>query len=136
MGVAVRPPRALIFAAAAATATAWGLSGGHGRDGAAGDARRGADIFASECAVCHSIRPGWHKEGPSLAGVYGRRAGSAPEFTGYRALRGMDVVWGDQSLDAWLADPKSFSGRDSAMPVKLVDAQVRADVIAYLRSLR
>lgn len=128
--------RALIFAAVAALATASAWSGSRGRDGTAGDARRGADIFAGKCAVCHSTTAGWNKEGPSLAGVFGRRAGSAPEFTGYRALRGLDVVWSEQSLDAWLADPKGFSGRNSAMPVKLADAKARADVIAYLRTLR
>ena len=126
--------RALIFAAVAALATASAWGGSRGRDGEA-DARRGADIFAGKCAVCHSTMAGWHKEGPSLAGVFGRRAGSAPEFAGYRALRGMDVVWDEQSLEAWLADPKGFSGRNSAMPVKLADAKARADVIAYLRTL-
>jgi cytochrome c len=57
------------------------------------------------------------------------------DFTGYRALRGLDVVWSEASLDAWLADPKKFTGRTSAMPVKLADPQDRADVIAYLRRL-
>jgi cytochrome c len=126
--------RALIPVAVAATA--WASSGARGHDGVQGDARRGEGVFASKCAVCHSTTAGWHKEGPSLAGVFGRRAGTAPDFGGYRALRGMDVVWSDQSLDAWLADPKGFSGRDSAMAIKLADGQARADVIAYLRSLR
>jgi cytochrome c2 len=51
-------------------------------------------------------------------------------------LRGLDVVWSEASLDAWLADPKGFTGRNSAMPAKLADPQGRADVIAYLRRLR
>ena len=126
---------ALILSAAAAGASILGSSSGQGRDGQ-GEASRGERIFASKCAVCHSTTPGWHKEGPSLAGVFGRRAGTAADFTSYRALRGMDVVWEEQSLNAWLADPKGFSGRGSAMSVKLADAEARADVIAYLRSLR
>lgn len=121
------------MAAVVACPPAWGAPATG--DGAGGDARRGAAIFAKTCAVCHSVTAGWHKEGPSLAGVFGRRAGTAKEFAGYRALRGLDVVWDDRSLDAWLADPKGFSGRGSAMPVKLADPQARSDVIAYLHSL-
>jgi cytochrome c len=124
------------FISVAVAGAAWASSSARGHDGVQGDALRGEAIFASKCAVCHSKMAGWHKEGPSLAGVFGRRAGTAPDFNGYRALRGMNVVWSDESLDAWLADPKGFSGRDSAMSVKLADAQTRADVIAYLRTLR
>jgi cytochrome c2 len=126
---------ALILVAVAAGAGIPGPSSGQGNAGQ-GDAGRGEAIIASKCAVYHSTRPGWHKEGPSLAGVFGRRAGTAPDFTGYRALRGIDVVWQEQSLDAWLADPKGFSGRGSAMAVKLGDPEACADVIAYLRTLR
>lgn len=71
-----------------------------------------------------------------MAGVYGRRAGSVPFFAHYRALRGLDIVWDDQTLDGWLADPRAFAGRDTAMSVKLPDAQARADVIAYLKTLK
>lgn len=97
---------------------------------------RGARIFAHSCTVCHSPLAGLHKEGPSLAGVYGRRAGSVPFFANYRALRGLDVVWDEDTLDAWLADPQGFTGRSSAMAVKLADPQDRADVIAYLQTLK
>lgn len=136
MGSGPRAHRTLILAAAVAIATAWGSLGARGRDGAGGDARRGEAVFTGECAVCHSTIAGWHKEGPALAGVFGRRAGTAPEYTGYRALRGMNIVWSEDTLDAWLADPRGFGGRDTLMTVKLTDAAARADVIAYLRTLR
>lgn len=125
-----------MYAAAVAAAAAGALPGARGQDTIAADAQRGEAVFASACAVCHSVHAGWNKEGPSLAGVLGRRAGTAAGFTGYRAWRGLDVVWSEASLDAWLADPKGFTGRNSAMPVKLADPQDRADVIAYLRRLR
>jgi cytochrome c2 len=128
--------RASIYAAAVAAAAAGGIPGARGQDAIAGDADRGEVVFGSKCAVCHSTRAGWNKEGPSLAGVFGRRAGSAADFTGYRALRGLDVVWSEATLDAWLADPKGFTGRNSTMPAKLADPKDRADVIAYLRRLR
>jgi Cytochrome c2 len=97
----------------------------------------GQRVFDAHCAVCHSTDPGFHKEGPSLAGVYGRRAGTAPFFPRYRGLKGSQVVWNEQTLDAWLADPRAFlDGRATSMSFKLTDPEQRAAVIGYLRSLR
>ncbi len=105
--------------------------------GAAPDAAEGKQVFNDRCAVCHSTKPEFHKEGPSLAGVYGRRAGTAPFFPHYQALKGSDVVWTDATLDAWLTDPRAFAGgRDTAMTFKLPDPDERAAVIAYLKTLR
>jgi cytochrome c len=104
---------------------------------AAGNFQNGKTIFESQCTVCHATSPEFHKEGPSLAGVYGRRAGTAPFFAGYKGLRGADFVWDERTLDAWLADPRSFlGGRNTAMTLRLNDAGQRADVIAYLKTLR
>ncbi len=50
---------------------------------AAGDARRGADLFAEECGDCHSAVPGKNKKGPTLTGVNGRKAASVADFAGY-----------------------------------------------------
>ena len=70
---------------------------------------RGQTVFEHQCAVCHSTVPEFHKEGPSLAGVYGRRAGKAPFFAGYKGLRG-SIVWDERTLDEWLADPRALLG--------------------------
>jgi cytochrome c len=72
----------------------------------AGDAGAGAKAFRL-CAACHSLQPDVNMSGPSLAGVWGRKAGSMPSFPRYSsALAG--VVWNEQTLDAWLADPARF----------------------------
>lgn len=135
-GAATRPHPALLPALALLGGLAWPATGLGGDDRAAGDRERGARVFERSCAVCHSPVAGLHKEGPSLAGIYGRRAGSVPFFANYRALKGLDIVWDGRSLDAWLADPQGFTGRSSAMAVKLADAGARADVIAYLKTLK
>ncbi len=108
-----------------------------GADAAAGDARRGESVFRRACAVCHTAVAGYHKEGPSLHGIFGRPAGSARAFTSYRGMKGLDVVWDEATLDGWLADPRAFLGGNStSMTFRLEDEQDRADVIAYLKTIR
>jgi cytochrome c len=54
----------------------------------AAGAERGQQVFAVECSDCHSVAEGKNKRGPSLFGVYGRRAATAPGFSNYSdALR-------------------------------------------------
>lgn len=102
---------------------------------AAGDATRGAQVFHA-CAACHSLTAGDHRTGPSLASVYGRRAGTAEGFHRYSvALRTAGVVWNDKALDAWLRDPAAFIP-GSAMAFRGVpDARARGDLVAYLRAV-
>jgi cytochrome c len=105
--------------------------------GAAGNVESGRAVFENQCAVCHATAPEFHKEGPSLAGVYGSRAGTAPFFAVYKGLRDADFVWDERTLNAWLADPRGFlGGKDTKMTFRLNDAGQRADVIAYLKTLR
>jgi cytochrome c len=68
---------------------------------AGGDAGAGAKAFRM-CAACHSLRPDVNMSGPSLAGVWGRKAGRLPSFPRYSAaLAGADIVWNEQTLDTW-----------------------------------
>lgn len=96
------------------------------------DPKQGSRVFRA-CAACHSLEPGRHRTGPSLAGVFGRKAGTAEGFRRYSpALRAADVVWTEATLDAWLADPQTFIPNNRMAFDGLLDAKVRADLIAYL----
>lgn len=100
---------------------------------AAGDPDAGAKAF-EVCAACHSLRPGVNMTGPSLAGIWGRKAGSLPGFPRYStALTESDVVWNEQSLDAWLADPAGFIPHNLMTIRGIGDAGTRANLIALLR---
>jgi cytochrome c len=103
----------------------------------AGDAERGEDLF-DRCAVCHTVEPGKHKLGPSLAGVVGRPAASAEGFSYSPAMTAhgeAGVVWALGTLDPFLADPRGVvPGTRMAFP-GLKDEADRTDVIAYLKTL-
>jgi cytochrome c len=98
------------------------------------DARSGKAVYA-QCAACHSI-DGSNGAGPSLQSIEGRRAGSFPGFRYSRAMRNAGHQWDAASLDAYLADPqKAVPG--NLMPFSgITDARQRADLIAYLSTLK
>lgn len=102
---------------------------------AAGDASKGAQVF-QQCTMCHSIQSGRNLTGPTLAHIYGRKAGTAEGFNRYSpALQSSGVVWNDQSLNKWLANPQAFiPGNNMAFP-GIPDASTRTDVIAYLKAV-
>ena len=98
------------------------------------DAAAGKQDFA-QCSVCHSI-DGTNGVGPSLQGIVGRKAGMFAGFRFSRAMKGADITWDDKTLDAYLADPqKAIPG--NVMPFSgLTDAKRRADLIAYLKTIK
>jgi cytochrome c len=86
------------------------------------------------CGGCHLLVPGRHITGPSLAGVFGRKAGTAAGFPRYSpAMRHADVVWSAETLDKFLADPAAYvKGNWMTFP-GVEDAKDRANLIAYLK---
>lgn len=100
---------------------------------AAGDAAQGARVYRA-CVACHSLQSGVNMTGPSLAGVFGRKAGSLASFLRYSdGLRRSGVTWNEDTLDAWLHNPeKMISGNYMGFP-GIQDAKARADLIAYLK---
>jgi cytochrome c len=102
------------------------------------DAAAGKAVFDTLCIACHSTttEPGGPPTGPTLAGVVGRKAASVKEFAMYsQALKAHNVTWNDKTLDEFLANPMGkVPGTMMVMPVS--DATQRADVIAYLKTLK
>lgn len=96
------------------------------------EARAGAAVFAAKCSGCHALDHA--VAGPALGNVVGREAGSAPGYPYSAALHGAHLVWTQDTLDRWLANPQGFIA-GAQMPMKLDDAKDRRDVIAYLASL-
>jgi len=98
----------------------------------------GEKVF-KKCAACHSTEAGKHKVGPSLAGVVGRKAGTAEGFEKrYKGLKDADWTWDDATLMAYLENPSKFTkdktGKRSSMGLKLKKESDRKAVIEYLKA--
>jgi cytochrome c len=101
---------------------------------AEGDAAAGEKVFV-HCAPCHSTKPGENKVGPSLAGVFGRKAGTEAGFSYSAALKGQDITWNEASVNEWLQGPGKFV-KGTKMIYSVPDEKDRQDVIAYLKTLK
>lgn len=98
------------------------------------DAAAGAMAF-QQCAECHSPGTG-DGAGPGLKGVFGRRAAGKDGFAFSPALAASKIVWDDATLDAFLANPqKAVPGTTMAFGGD-ADAKERADLLAYLKTLK
>ena len=89
------------------------------------------------CSSCHSTEKGRNGIGPSLAGVFGRKAGSADGYNYSEAMKSSDAVWNAANLDKHLADPKSVVPGNKMVPLfeGVVDAKDRKAIIDYLESI-
>ncbi len=103
------------------------------------DVKEGEKLFTSKaCAACHAVSKATEtgKIGPSLVGVVGRKAGTTKALMPTSAaLARSGIVWNARTLDEFLANPTARVP-GTAMAISMPDAQERADVIAYLATLK
>ena len=111
------------------TFLALAAAGAHAQDAAAGG------MAFQQCAECHSPTAA-DNAGPGLKGVFGRRAGAKDGFIYSPAMKKSAVVWDDKTLDAFLADPRAVVPGTSMANGGDEDAQERADLVAYLKTLK
>lgn len=100
------------------------------------EAADGEKVFR-KCKACHTLEEGTHKIGPSLAGVFGRKAGTAKGYSKYRGLKGAKWTWDEATLMDYLEDPRKYTeaktGTKSSMVLKLRKEKDRKAVIEYLK---
>jgi cytochrome c len=138
--------KTLLMLAGAAALTTTAFTGSASADQVAD----GEKLF-NRCVACHSLEAGKNRSGPSLAGLIGRKSGTAPSYK-YSALNHdageVGLVWTPEHIVDYLPDPTAFlidylkangkadeaKGR-SKMNFKMSKQEDREAVAAYLASL-
>ncbi len=89
-------------------------------------------LFRNQCATCHALNASDPpRQGPNLAGVIDRKAGSVPDFKYSAGFANADFNWDDQRLDAYLTNPQAIIP-GAVMPYRQANAETRKSIISYL----
>lgn len=102
----------------------------------AGDAKRGQLIYEEACAQCHQLTPGLNKKGPQLMNIYGAKSAQLADFDYSDGLKAAGWEWTAEKLDPYIEDNEKVITDSKMLADPMPDASERADVIAYLSTLR
>jgi cytochrome c len=97
-----------------------------------GDAARGQAKFG-DCAACHKLEAGANNVGPSLHGIFTRKAGEIADFRYSPAMKRSGITWTPETLDKFISDPQAMVSGNRMPYAGLASASDRADLIAYLQ---
>ena len=95
-----------------------------------GDAARGEARF-QDCAACHRLDSA-NNVGPSLHGIFSRKAGEIADFRYSPAIKRSGIVWTPEALDKFITDPQALVPGNRMPYAGMANATDRADLIAYL----
>ena len=98
-----------------------------------GDAARGQAKFG-DCAACHKLEAGANNVGPSLHGVFTRKAGEIADFRYSPAMKRSGITWTPETLDKFISDPQVMVPANRMPYAGMASAGDRADLITYLQN--
>ncbi len=99
-----------------------------------GDATRGQARF-QDCAACHNLEAGSNNVGPSLHGIFERKAGTLTDFRYSPAMKRSGVSWTPETLDKFITDPQAMVPANRMPYAGMANPSDRADLIAYLQKM-
>jgi cytochrome c len=100
-----------------------------------GDPAAGQIVFR-KCAICHSVDPARKGVGPLLRGVVGRHSASVAGYAYSSAMQAADKTWDPPTLDTYLTNPRAMVPGTKMIFPGLPKPEDRANVIAYLATLK
>jgi cytochrome c len=107
----------------------------HGTAYAQGDIKRGEKVFEN-CRACHAMeKEAPSTVGPSLHGMFGRKAGEGDDFRYSPAMRRSGISWNAQTLDTFIADPQKAVPANRMPFDGIPNARDRADLILYMQQV-
>ncbi len=91
--------------------------------------------FARKCSICHSLGEDHaNRAGPSLIGVFGRKAGSVPGYVYSETLKKANFVWNEHTIDQLFAAGPEHFVPGSKMPLQKMSKQPeRLALIEFLK---
>ncbi len=100
-----------------------------------GDAAAGEKVFL-QCKSCHAVEAGVNRIGPSMAGLIGRPSGQVAGYNYSAANKNAGITWSPEKMFQYLENPRRVVPGTKMAFAGLKKAQDRADVIAYLSTLK
>jgi cytochrome c len=96
----------------------------------------GKATYTRACRTCHSVREGENRNGPTMYGVVGRKAGTVAGFAFSSAMQNSGVVWDEATLDKFITDPAAVVHGHRMQPFGGIDsAEQRSQIIVFLKSI-
>ncbi|MEX0276398.1 MAG: c-type cytochrome [Ruegeria sp.] len=91
--------------------------------------------FTRKCSICHSLSPdSQRRAGPTLHKIFGRKAGSLPDYLYSDTLQDSDIIWNEETINALFDEGPDHYIPGSKMPMqRITGAQDRIDLIAFMR---
>jgi cytochrome c len=97
-----------------------------------GDVARG-EVKFQDCAACHKLEAGANNVGPSLHGIFARKAGELADFRYSPAIKRSGIIWTPETLDTFIADPQATVPGNRMPYAGMASPSDRRDLIAYLQ---
>jgi cytochrome c len=97
---------------------------------------RGAQVFRA-CEACHTVTPdGGNRAGPTLHGVFGRRAGTAAGYRYSEGFAGHGITWSAETIARLFREGPSVVTPGTKMPEqKITDPEDLQDLVEWLEKV-